>query len=118
MNQIRAEVRKMLGQRAPWRRRLAINVTTAAVEGAKSAVYDRVGRFIVKTWHAHADERTRATHLLADGQYVRGDSSFRVGGAFLRYPADPRGPVHEVIQCRCWMTFSIREEAEPYVALS
>jgi HK97 family phage portal protein len=105
MRQMQMEVRRMLGQRAQWRRTLAVNVTTASVEGAKNAVYQQGSRFMTKRWHAHDDERTRPSHKAADGQEVRGDQSFRVGIGFLRFPCDPTGPLQEIVQCRCWTTW-------------
>lgn len=52
-------------------------------------------------WVAHHDNRTRATHMAADGQTVKVGMTFRVGGFPLRYPGDPEGPIQEIINCRC-----------------
>lgn len=54
-----------------------------------------------RMWLATADERTRRTHVAAEGQRVDPGGYFRVGAADLRFPGDPRGPAREVIQCRC-----------------
>jgi Phage Mu protein F like protein len=54
-----------------------------------------------KVWLATSDQRTRPTHRAADGQRTLLTEPFRVGGAQLRFPGDPRGPAQEVIQCRC-----------------
>lgn len=54
-----------------------------------------------KVWISTADTRTRPTHRQADKQRTLLDSPFRVGGVDLLFPGDPRGPAHEVIQCRC-----------------
>lgn len=54
-----------------------------------------------KVWLSTVDERTRPTHVEADRQRTLLESPFRVGGAQLMFPGDPRGPAHEVIQCRC-----------------
>ena len=56
---------------------------------------------IMKEWSATEDLRTRPTHVVADGQVVRLDDSFTVGGAALQFPGDPNGPAGEVINCRC-----------------
>jgi HK97 family phage portal protein len=60
---------------------------------------------IKKEWVATKDDRTREDHADADGQTVRIDEKFDVGGADLDHPGDPEGPPEEVIQCRCAMIF-------------
>ena len=106
MRQIEKEVRKMIGERAQWRRALGINVVTSANESTKQAVMGQARQYLVKTWHAHKDERVRASHRRADGQQRNGTSRFRVGVAWLRFPGDPLGPPQEVINCRCHVTYS------------
>lgn len=54
-----------------------------------------------KQWIATADPRTRLTHREADKQRTLLREPFRVGGAQLLFPGDPRGPANEVINCRC-----------------
>ena len=54
-----------------------------------------------KQWIATADPRTRPTHREADKQRTLLREPFRVGGAQLLFPGDPRGPANEVINCRC-----------------
>lgn len=54
-----------------------------------------------KVWLATDDQRTRPTHREADGQRTLLTEPFRVGGAALLFPGDPRGPAQEVINCRC-----------------
>lgn len=109
IRQIQAEVRKMIGQRSQWRRALAVNITTAAVEGARHAVNEQAAAYMIKQWNAEDDERTRATHRRADGQTRRASSRFRVGKAWLRFPADPLGPIEEVANCRCYISYSLND---------
>lgn len=54
-----------------------------------------------KQWIATDDKRTRPTHNEADKQRTLLSEPFRVGGAQLLFPGDPRGPAAEVINCRC-----------------
>jgi len=56
-----------------------------------------------KVWISTEDQRTRPTHVAADQQRTLLSQPFRVGGAPLMFPGDPRGPANEVIQCRCTM---------------
>lgn len=54
----------------------------------------------VKRWMATASERTRDSHLAADGQCVPVRDTFTVGGASMQAPGDPSAPVQEVVNCR------------------
>lgn len=54
-----------------------------------------------KEWFCTHDGRTRHTHVMADGQKVPQYGRFLVGGAKLRFPGDPAGPVKEIVRCRC-----------------
>lgn len=55
-----------------------------------------------KEWVATFDDRTRATHFVADGQIIPQGGRFIVGSAKLRFPGDPEGPVAEIVSCRCF----------------
>lgn len=82
--------------------------TMAAVNGGvwRSAQLDAEQRgdpAPLKQWIATADPRTRDTHREADKQRTLLGEPFRVGGAQLLFPGDPRGPAGEVINCRCSM---------------
>lgn len=59
------------------------------------------GRPLWKQWLSTEDERTRPSHVLADGQIKPLREPFQVGGWPLEHPGDPVGPGHEVINCRC-----------------
>ncbi|WP_188544446.1 phage minor head protein [Rhodococcoides trifolii] len=78
----------------------AMNAGTLA---AAQAAEDITGDRMFKAWLATSDERTRHTHAVADGQMVRLAEPFTVGGFPLQHPADPFGPAHETINCRCTM---------------
>lgn len=80
--------------------------TIAAVNAGvyRSAQLDAEARGDVapfKQWISTADPRTRPTHVAADKQRTLLSEPFRVGGAQLLFPGDPRGPGNEVINCRC-----------------
>jgi hypothetical protein len=88
-----------------WRNRVRRRVRTGYTGFAgylAQGVFSAVGREH-KTWVAHHDERTRATHLEADGQTVPIDQPFVVGGERLRYPGDRVGTEAEIANCRCVM---------------
>jgi hypothetical protein len=61
---------------------------------------------LVAVWSAARNNRTRPTHLEADGQERGEDGYFRVGSALLRYPGDPAADnPEEVINCRCRINY-------------
>lgn len=61
---------------------------------------------VLKVWLATDDDRTRDTHVDANGQEVTLNEHFDVGGYPLLYPGDPDGPDEEVINCRCTQVYS------------
>ena len=86
----------------PWRSRAAlIGGHEAQVASMQSATDSNPGAR--KRWRSRHDDRVRSSHREADGQAVGLDEPFRVGGAELMYPGDPRGPAGEVLNCRCEM---------------
>lgn len=52
-----------------------------------------------KVWLATLDARTRETHQDADGQAVKPDEDFVVGGEKLAYPGDPSADPAETYNC-------------------
>jgi len=76
-------------------------VNAGAYAGALRDAAERGDPAPFKVWLATDDTRTRPTHDKADGQRTLLSEPFRVGGAQLQYPGDPRGPAQEVINCRC-----------------
>lgn len=77
------------------------------------------GQELIKVWIAQypTDGRTRPTHLAAHGQTVPLREEFTVGDAKLKRPGDPDGPLDEIIQCRCSVTYLTREEHEEIAAV-
>ena len=61
---------------------------------------------VTKIWLSTDDDRTRDTHVEANGQEVPLKEPFFVGGVPLNYPGDPFGPDEEVINCRCTILYS------------
>jgi SPP1 gp7 family putative phage head morphogenesis protein len=56
-----------------------------------------------KRWVSSHDPRVRPSHARADGQVVRWDKPFIVGGYKAMFPRDPRLPPEESVNCRCIM---------------
>lgn len=64
---------------------------------------------LTKTWDTSGDQRTRETHVEADGQTVDIDEPFIVGGESLMFPGDISmgASAEEIINCRCRPDFSV-----------
>jgi HK97 family phage portal protein len=107
MKDIETAVRKAVGTRATWRKQLATQVVTTAVEGARALVYERAGRHVTKTWNTVGDERVRDAHRSVDGVERKNGKAFRVGSSLLQYPGDPAGEPEDVINCRCYLTWHV-----------
>lgn len=90
-----------------WRNRATVVARTevqgavqaGAYFGALAAAQERGDFAPRKVWIATVDKRTRATHKAADRQSTLLAEPFRVGGAQLMFPGDPRGSAQEVINC-------------------
>lgn len=61
-----------------------------------------------KVWVSSRDSRVRDTHRDADGQIVGIDESFMVDGIKMKYPGDPNGSAAEVINCRCAISYVLK----------
>jgi len=61
-----------------------------------------------KTWNTMGDDRVRETHWPMDGVRIPIDEMFDVNGYDMMYPGDTDhgAPPEEVINCRCWLTYS------------
>lgn len=71
---------------------------------------------VVKVWLATPDDRTRESHVDANGQRVALNEYFDVDGFPMMYPGDPDGPDEEVINCRCTVIYSGRNAQEQEAA--
>lgn len=58
-----------------------------------------------REWLTVKDERTRFSHLRADGQRRGQNEPFDVGGQKLMYPGDPKGSAGNIINCRCVLLY-------------
>lgn len=87
----------------------AINAGTWASAEATAQI---TGETLHKAWLATSDERTRAEHVIADGQIVPISTAFSVAGYPMMYPADPFAPGHLTINCRCTMRILTPDEVQ------
>jgi hypothetical protein len=76
-------------------------VNTASNYGSYSGA-KQTGLKLKKIWIATNDSRTRPTHRKAGRHPPIGiDELFKVGKGKMLYPGDQKGPVEEVVNCRC-----------------
>lgn len=71
------------------------------------------GAEVWKRWESGPDDgRQRESHTAANGEQVRSDKPFIVGGFELMYPGDysQGADAGEVINCRCSVSYEIREK--------
>ncbi len=108
VDDIKKEIRKMIGSRSSWKRGMSVAGATSIMEGARSEVYSRAGKYVQRVWRTMRDEKVRPTHRKANGQRRAADSKFKVGASFLKYPGDLNGLVEETANCRCWLEYRIR----------
>lgn len=93
--------------------RSTVIARTEVLSSANGASHEAASQFVQQTdiqltkqWLATGDNRTRPTHVDADGQEVGLDEYFEVGGSQLMFPGDPNGASDEVIMCRCTQVYS------------
>jgi len=86
----------------PWRSRLWAETESTKIENwAMLEGYKESKLTEGKGWHCALIETSREEHVEADGQEVKLDEYFEVGGEKLMYPGDPRGSAWNVCNCRC-----------------
>jgi predicted P-loop ATPase/GTPase len=78
----------------------AQTLVTTSFESGQQILMEEEG-VARERWLSQRDGRVRDTHINADGQEIKVNDSFSVGGSMLRYPGDPMGASDEVIGCRC-----------------
>lgn len=98
-------VKHLDAERSVWQTRATLIARTEATGGANFGAWQALTAEGVETkvWLATNDQRTRLSHRSAEGQEVKLDGMFQVGGSLLRFPGDPLGPVTEIANCRCTM---------------
>jgi len=69
----------------------------------------RLNMKIRRTWITTLDERTRDTHVGANGQTIGMEALYLVGTSRMKHPGDPAAPASEVINCRCTEVFEDTE---------
>lgn len=115
-----AEITRNLQNRFGWFKAQALRIarteTTTATNLATYLAAENSEYELQKTWISAQDNRTRRPpkspfdHLDMNGVTVDAERPFFVGGDELEYPGDPNGQAGNIINCRCKVVFTIKED--------
>ncbi|WP_300435601.1 phage minor head protein [Zoogloea sp.] len=100
-------IKEVLGETS--RRRALTIVRTENSRVYSTAAFERLLQQaqmvegLQKQWRASGKPHPRINHLAADGQVQDVTKPFKLGGAELMYPHDPKAPASETILCGCTM---------------
>jgi len=114
-----ADITRNLQNKFGWYKyqalRIARTETTTATNYATVLASQRSELVLEKTWISVQDNRTRRKiydHLDMNGQKVGEFDKFFVGGEELEYPGDPKGQAGNIINCRCKVVYTVKEDAD------
>lgn len=112
-----ADITRNLQNKFGWYKyqalRIARTETTTATNYATVLASQRSELVLEKTWISVQDNRTRRKvydHLDMNGQKVGEFDKFFVGGEELEYPGDPKGQAGNIINCRCKVVYTVKED--------
>jgi len=84
---------------------IARTLATYAREVVREHVALTLGS-LYKTWVTRQDDRVRPGHVTLQGKTKRIGRPFVTEGHDIRYPGDPRAPLHLTAGCRCHLAYS------------
>lgn len=115
-----AEITRNLQNKFGWYKAQALRIarteTTTATNYATTLAAENSDFELEKTWISVQDNRTRRPpksmfdHLDMNGQKVDANKPFFVGGEEMMYPGDPNGMSGNVINCRCKVVYTVKED--------
>lgn len=112
-NQLEASRAKMIGRTEALRARWT-GVQAMWQEQVDAGLVPAVA--VMKKWHHRHDNRVRDTHLSVpqiqpDGVLLN-QTFMTSAGNRLAFPGDPSAPMSETINCRCFLSYVVRNEAQ------
>lgn len=115
-----ADITRNLQNKFGWYKAQALRIarteTTTATNLATVLAAENSEYELQKTWISAQDNRTRRPpkspydHLDMNGVTVDADRPFFVSGEELEYPGAPNGKAGNIINCRCKVVFTIKED--------
>ncbi len=117
-----AEITRNLQKSFGWYKNQALRIarteTTTATNYAAVLASQNSDYELEKTWISVQDNRTRKPpqsvydHLDMNGVKVDANAKFFTSGEEIDYPGDPKAKAGNVINCRCKIAFTIKEDAD------
>lgn len=117
-----ADITRNLQNKFGWYKAQALRIarteTTTATNYATVLAAQNSQYELEKTWISVQDNRTRRPphsiydHLDMNGVKVDANSTFFTSGEEIEYPGDPNAKAGNVINCRCKVVFTIKEDAD------
>ena len=117
-----ADITRNLQNKFGWYKAQALRIarteTTTATNYATTLAAENSDYELEKTWISVQDNRTRRPpksmfdHLDMNGVKVDANKPFFVGGEEIMYPGDPNAMAGNVINCRCKIVFTIKEDED------
>jgi uncharacterized protein with gpF-like domain len=105
---IQARIGEAGGQLSRLRGRMISRTESHTSSNASTQMAAKSTRLpLKKEWIASPTERTRESHIFANGQIVEIDQPFSVGSDLLMQPGDASGSPSEIINCRCAAGYSL-----------
>jgi uncharacterized protein with gpF-like domain len=115
-----AEITRNLQNKFGWYKAQALRIarteTTTATNYATVLAAENSDFELEKTWISVQDKRTRRPpnsiydHLDMNGVKVDLDKPFFTSGEEIMYPGDPKAKAGNVINCRCKVVFTVKED--------
>lgn len=117
-----AEITRNLQNRFGWYKAQALRIarteTTTGTNYATTLAAEQSEYELEKTWISVQDNRTRRPpnsvydHLDMNGVKVDANKPFFTSGEEIMYPGDPKAKAGNVINCRCKVVYTIKEDAD------
>ena len=117
-----ADITRNLQNKFGWYKAQALRIarteTTTATNYATGLAAENSKYELEKTWISVQDNRTRRPpksmfdHLDMNGVKVDANKPFFVGGEEIMYPGDLNGMAGNIINCRCKVVYTIKEDED------
>jgi uncharacterized protein with gpF-like domain len=117
-----ADITRNLQNKFGWYKAQALRIarteTTTATNYATVVAAENSDFVLEKTWISVQDNRTRRPpksvydHLDMNGVKVDIFQPFFTSGEEIQYPGDPKAKAGNVINCRCKVVFTVKEDAD------
>lgn len=108
------EVKKVWKEVSKGRALLIARTETTTISGfAQMETAKEFNIELDKVWISARDSRTRSDHRSADGNRVKYEEDFDIGGVKMSHPGDPKGGAANCCNCRCTVAFVPRKSLGP-----